>query len=170
MPENFNPDRLDKILDKQFVMTDGKGRIDRIRDLYTTFNDQVDLNALRDGGYVEVVDKMMEPVTMSFDDHAPEVIAYWAKQGMVKEFHGQDDVMSWTEYEAKTGYHWEDVNHVAPRMPGSFGTPLCRFLRSAPRTRAASTPRWWCSTAASTPSASSTAGAGSRKLPAGSGS
>lgn len=85
MPENFNPDRLDKILDKQFVMTDGKGRIDRIRDLYTTFNDQVDLNALRDGGYVEVVDKMMEPVTMSFDDHAPEVIAYWAKQGMVKE-------------------------------------------------------------------------------------
>ena len=115
MPENFNPDRLDKILDKQFVMTDGKGRIDRIRDLYTTFNDQVDLNALRDGGYVEVVDKMMEPVTMSFDDHAPEVIAYWAKQGMVKEFHGQDDVMSWTEYEAKTGYHWEDVNHVAPQ-------------------------------------------------------
>lgn len=104
MPENFNPDRLDKILDKQFVMTDA-GRIDRIRDLYTTFNDQVDLNALRDGGYVEVVDKMMEPVTMSFDDHAPEVIAYWAKQGMVKEFHGQDDVMSWTEYEAKTGYH-----------------------------------------------------------------
>ena len=33
MPENFNPDRLDKILDKQFVMTDA-GRIDRIRDLY----------------------------------------------------------------------------------------------------------------------------------------
>ena len=34
MPENFNPDRLDKILDKQFVMTDA-GRVDRIRDLYT---------------------------------------------------------------------------------------------------------------------------------------
>ena len=165
MPENFNPDRLDKILDKQFVMTDGKGRIDRIRDLYTTFNDQVDLNALRDGGYVDVVDKMMEPVTMSFDDHAPEVIAYWAKQGMVKEFHGQDDVMSWAEYEAKTGYHWEDVNHVAPQNARKLWNSFVPVSAFRPENKGRK-----CSTAASTPSASSTAGAGSRKLPAGSGS
>lgn len=115
MAENFNPDRLDKILDKQFVMTDGKGRIDRIRDLYTTFNEQVDLEALKAGGFIDVVDKMMEPVTISLDDHSPEVLAYWAKLGMVKEFHGENDVMSWTEYEMKTGYHWEDVNHAAPQ-------------------------------------------------------
>ena len=83
MAENFNPDRLDKILDKQFVMTDGKGRIDRIRDLYTTFNEQVDLEALKAGGFIDVVDKMMEPVTISLDDHSPEVLAYWEKLGMV---------------------------------------------------------------------------------------
>ena len=27
---------------------------------------------------------------------------------MVKEAHGRDDVMSWTEYGQKTGYYWED--------------------------------------------------------------
>ena len=111
MPEIREPDRLDKLLDKQFVMTDA-GRIDRIRDLYTTFNDKVDLDALKQGGYIDAVDKMMEPITMSLDDHAPEVVAYWAKQGMVKEFHGQNDVMSWTEYEARTGYHWEDTEEL----------------------------------------------------------
>lgn len=114
MPENNNPDRLDLILDKQFVMTDA-GRVDRIRDLYTTFNDKVDLQALRDGGYVDVVDKMMEPVTMSRDDRSPEVIAYWAKLGMVKEFHGDRSPMSWTEYELRTGYHWRDEKNEAPQ-------------------------------------------------------
>lgn len=114
MAENRNPDRLDKILAKQFKMTDA-GRIDRIIDLYTTFNEKVDLQALRDSGYIDVVDRMMEPVTMSLDDRAPAVIAYWAKQGMVKEFHGERDVMSWTEYEAKTGYHWEDTGKQAPQ-------------------------------------------------------
>ena len=108
------PDPLDVILDKQFVMTDA-GRIDRIRDLYTTFNHKVDLDALKSGGYIDVVDKMMEPITMSLDDHAPKVIAYWAKRGMVKEFHGEDVPMSWTEYEANTGYHWRDVNNEAPQ-------------------------------------------------------
>ena len=114
MPKMKAPDRLDIILDKQFVMTD-TGRIDRIRDLYTTFNDKVDLNALREGGYIDAVDKMMEPVTMRFDDHSPQVIAYWAKQGMVKEFHGEDMPMSWTEYESKTGYHWRDTDKQGPQ-------------------------------------------------------
>ena len=97
----------DFILERQFKMTDS-GRIDRILDLYTTFNDKVDLEALKKGGFIRVVGEMMEPVTMNFDDHAPEVIAYWAKRGMVKEFHGEDVPMSWSEYEAKTGYRWED--------------------------------------------------------------
>lgn len=51
---------------------------------------------------------MMAPILMNFDDRAPEVIAYWAKHGMVKECHGDDQPMSWTEYAAKTGYLWED--------------------------------------------------------------
>jgi pimeloyl-ACP methyl ester carboxylesterase len=104
--------RLNAILDKQFVMTDA-GRIDQIRDLYTTFNDQVDLEALKESGYIDALDQMMEPVTMSLDDHAPEVISYWAKRGMVKEFHGEDVPMSWEEYELRTGYHWRDEGHQA---------------------------------------------------------
>ena len=38
----------DRFLDRQFVMTDNK-RIDRVRDLYTTFNPHVDLDALKAG-------------------------------------------------------------------------------------------------------------------------
>ena len=101
-------ERAEAILNKQFKMTDG-GRIDYIRDLYTTFNPEVDLQALIDGGYIDVLDQMMEPVTMSYDEHAPEVIAYWAKKGMVKEIHGQNKVMSWTEYADKTGYVWQPI-------------------------------------------------------------
>ena len=99
----------DFILERQFKMTDA-GRIDRIIDLFTTFNDKVDLEAFKKSGFIKTVGEMMEPVTMNFDDHAPEVLAYWAKKGMVKEFHGEDVPMSWSEYEAKTGYHWEDPN------------------------------------------------------------
>ena len=99
----------DKILDMQFKMTDA-GRIDRVRDLYTTFNPDVDLEAMKKSGYVDALYAMMEPVLMSFDDYDPRVLAYWAKRGMVKESHGADKPMSWSEYESKTGYHWEDPN------------------------------------------------------------
>ncbi|MGI6038761.1 MAG: prolyl oligopeptidase family serine peptidase [Clostridiales bacterium] len=97
----------EKFLDRQFVMTDA-GRIDRVRDLYTTFNPKVDLEALKSCGYLEALEEMMQPILDWRDDHSPEVIAYWAKLGMVKEFHGEDEPMSWTEYEMKTGYRWED--------------------------------------------------------------
>lgn len=107
-------DHNDEILNLQFKMTD-KGRIDRIGDLYTTYNPSVDIEALRQKGYLLAVEKMMEPVTMSFDDHDPKVIAYWAKLGMVKEFHGENVPMSWSEYECKTGFHWEDTNNDGPQ-------------------------------------------------------
>lgn len=89
------------ILNRQFVMTD-TGRIDRVKDLYTTFNPEVDLEALKKGGFLEALNEMMEPVLMDLDDHSPAVLAYWAKRGMVKEFHGRDKPMSWSEYEMKT--------------------------------------------------------------------
>lgn len=97
----------EKFLDKQFKMTDA-GRIDRVRDLYTTFNPEVDLDEMKSCGYLDALAVMMEPVLDQFDDHAPENIAYWAKLGMVKEFHGEDEPMSWEAYELKNGYHWED--------------------------------------------------------------
>ena len=65
----------DTILDKQFKMTDSR-RIDRIRDLYTTFNHQVDLQALKDCAYLTALEEMMEPILNNFDDRSPEVIAY----------------------------------------------------------------------------------------------
>ena len=101
-------------LNRQFVMTDN-GRIDRVKDLYTTFNPEVDLEAMKRDGYIDAVDRMMEPVLMDYDDHAPGVIAYWAKRGMVKEFHGRDRVMSWTEYGMKTGYYWTEPEGGAPQ-------------------------------------------------------
>ena len=97
----------EKILNSQFKMTDA-GRIDKVRDLYTTYNPRVDLEALKEGGYLDALSVMMEPVLDNFDERSPEVIAYWAKMGMVKEFHGDDEPMSWSEYEKDTGYHWED--------------------------------------------------------------
>ena len=102
-------DHYDRILERQFVMTDS-GKIDKIKDLYVTYNPMVDLQALKDKGFLDAVEKMMEPILDKFDDFAPEVLAYWAKLGMVKEAHGRDDVMSWTEYAAKTGYLWESPN------------------------------------------------------------
>ena len=102
------------ILNRQFVMTD-TGRIDRVKDLYTTFNPEVDLEALKKGGFLEALNEMMEPVLMDLDDHSPAVLAYWAKRGMVKEFHGRDKPMSWSEYEMKTGYHWREPEGGAPQ-------------------------------------------------------
>ena len=104
----------EEILQNQFVMTDNK-RIDRVIDLYTTFNPHVDLEALKRGGYIQALAEMMEPILNRFDDHSPEVIAYWAKRGMVKEFHGEQTPMSWTEYAAKTGYYWQEPADGAPQ-------------------------------------------------------
>lgn len=100
-------DRYERILERQFVMNDA-GKIDKIKDLYVTYSPQVDLQALKDQGFLEAVEEMMEPILDKFDDFSPQVLAYWAKRGMVKEAHGRDDVMSWTEYGQKTGYYWED--------------------------------------------------------------
>lgn len=104
----------ERFLDRQFRMTDD-GRIDRVRDLYTTFNPQVDLEQLRTSGYLDALAVMMEPILGDFDDHSPRKAAYWAKHGMVKEFHGEQTPMSWSEYEANTGYHWEDPEQRGPQ-------------------------------------------------------
>lgn len=93
------------ILNRQFVMTDS-GKIDKVYDLFVTYTPELDLEAFKRDGYLEAVNDMMEPVLMNLDDHSPEVLAYWAKHGMVKEFHGAANPMSWTEYEMKTGYQW----------------------------------------------------------------
>ena len=97
--------RYEEILNSQFKMTDG-GRVDYVKDLYTTYCPEVDLQAMIDGGYIDALGDMMEPVLISLDERSPEVMAYWAKHGMVKEFHGDNNGMNWEAYENKTGYKW----------------------------------------------------------------
>ncbi len=96
---------IEKILDSTYQMTDD-GRICTIRDLYTTFNPKVDLEALKDSEFFPAMEKMMEPVLGAPDERSPEVQEYWSKQGMIKEFHGYDEPMDWDEYANKTGYRW----------------------------------------------------------------
>ena len=88
-------EHFQEIMERQFRMTD-RGRIDKIGDLYTTYNPDVNLEEYKQKGVLDAVASMMEPITMSLDDHDPRVIAYWAKRGMVKEFHGEDEPMSWS--------------------------------------------------------------------------
>lgn len=97
---------IERILDSQYQMTDS-GRICTIRDLYTTFSPKVDLEALKASDFFPALEKMMEPVLGVPDERSPEVMAYWAKRGMVKEFHGYDVPMDWDVYEKKTGYRWQ---------------------------------------------------------------
>ena len=104
----------ENFLNKQFVMTDS-GRIDKVLDLYTTYNPKVNLDELKEKGFFDSLSEMMEPILDNFNDHSPATIAYWAKRGMVKEIHGQQNPMSWKEYEMKTGYHWEDKENQAPQ-------------------------------------------------------
>ena len=96
---------IDKIVDRRYQMTDG-GRVCNIRQLYTEFSPNIDFEALKNSDFFPALEKMMEPVLDVPDERGPEIMAYWAKLGMVKEFHGADVPMSWDEYEAKNGYRW----------------------------------------------------------------
>ena len=99
----------DKFLEQKFIMADN-GRLNTVRDIYTFFNNEVDLEAYKRDGFLEALQEMMEPILMTHDDHSAEVITYWAKRGMVKEFHGEDKPMDWDEYEKKTGCSWRPTH------------------------------------------------------------
>ena len=76
----------------------------------------------------------MEPVLDVPDERSPQVMAYWAKRGMVKEFHGYDEPTDWDDYEAKP------ATDGKRRSTGSFKTNigsghlLCLFRRLPLRT------------------------------------
>lgn len=56
------------------------------------------------------VAKMMENTVLNTDEHSPESIAFWAKKGMVKEFHGESTPMDWEKFEAETGFKYNVEN------------------------------------------------------------
>ena len=101
---------VDKILDRKYQMTDA-GKIDTIRELYTVFSPNVNLEALKKSDFFPALEQMMEPVLDVPDERSPQVMAYWAKRGMVKEFHGYDEPTDWDAYKAKTGYRWKAEEH-----------------------------------------------------------
>lgn len=117
------------ILMKQYQMDDF-GRVCSIRDLYTTFSPKIDLEALKNSDFFPALYDMMEVVLDLPDEHSTEVAAYWAKRGMVKEYHGQYTPMSWTEYAERTGYLWEaekyHIKQNATKLWTSF-VPVSAF-------------------------------------------
>ena len=70
---------IEKILDSKYQMTDD-GMVCDIRDLYTTFSPNVDLEALKSTSFFPALEEMMEPVLGVPDERSPEVMAYWAKK------------------------------------------------------------------------------------------
>lgn len=96
---------IERIVNRRFRMTDN-WRIDQVKDLYTTFSPNVDYEALCNSEFFPALEKMMEPVLDVPDEKSPEVMAYWAKRGMVKEYHGTEDTVDWNDYKEKYGYWW----------------------------------------------------------------
>lgn len=101
---------VEEILEKSFVGNVGGERA-TLRELYTKANPDVDFYALEHSDFFPAMYEMMEPVLEYHDERDPGVMAYWAKRGMVKEFHGDDEAVDWEEYGQKTGYYWNAGKH-----------------------------------------------------------
>lgn len=78
---------------------------------------------------------MMEPVLDVPDERSPQVMAYWAKRGMVKEFHGYDEPTDWDDYEAKTGYRWKAEEHRVIQNEHRIWTSFVPVSAFAPANR-----------------------------------
>ena len=100
---------VDKILDRKYQMTDA-GKIDTIRELYTVFSPNVNLEALKKSDFFPALEQMMEPVLDVPDERSPQVMAYWAKRGM-----GPATIFFW----------WKD-GALCRRRPGANGSSSFR--------------------------------------------
>jgi pimeloyl-ACP methyl ester carboxylesterase len=76
--------------------------------------EDIDLEKFRSCGAGAAVAQMMENTVLRPDEHDPASVAYWAKKGMVKEFHGEDKPMDWAEYCSRTGFEY-DVSKAYPQ-------------------------------------------------------
>lgn len=125
---------IENILQRRYQMTDN-GRICNIEDLYTRFNPDVDIEALKATEFFPALEKMMEPVLDVPDERSPEVMAYWAKRGMVKEFHGYGVPVDWNEYAKKTGYRWHWEIHDTPQNDYKIWTSFVPVSAFAPENK-----------------------------------
>lgn len=127
-------ERIERILDRTYQMTDA-GRVCTIRDLYTTFSPNVDLEALKATEFFPALEAMMEPVLDAPDERSPQGLAYWAKRGMVKEFHGADAPMDWDAYAARTGYRWQAEKFGVKQNEHKLWTSFVPVSAFAPRNK-----------------------------------
>ena len=63
----------------------------------------INMERFERSGAGAAVARMMENTVLHPDEHDPASVAFWAKRGMVKEFHGEDLPMDWAEYKTRTG-------------------------------------------------------------------
>lgn len=61
-------------------------------------NGHFDIEKFKQNGADEAAARMMENTVVNVDEHSPASVAFWAKRGMVKEFHGEDVPMDWDAY------------------------------------------------------------------------
>ena len=61
-------------------------------------NGHFDIEKFKKTGAGEAAARMMENTLVNVDEHSPESVSFWAKRGMVKEFHGEDVPMDWEAY------------------------------------------------------------------------
>lgn len=57
-----------------------------------------DIEKFKQTGAAAACAEMMENTIVNVDEHSPESVAFWAKKGLVKEFHGEDVPMDWENY------------------------------------------------------------------------
>lgn len=126
--------KIENILQRRYQMTDN-GRICNIEDLYTSFSPNVDVEALKASEFFPALEEMMEPVLDVPDERSPEVMSYWAKRGMVKEFHGYDVPVDWDEYAKETGYRWHREIHDTPQNDYKIWTSFVPVSAFAPENR-----------------------------------
>lgn len=62
-----------------------------------------DIDKFKATGAGAAAARMMEITITQPDEHAPDAVAFWAKRGMVKEFHGEKEPMDWEDFLARRG-------------------------------------------------------------------
>ena len=64
------------------------GREGSLEGIIRAMGPNVDMDQFKASGAGAAIARMMENMALHPDEHSPASIAYWAKLGMVKEFHG----------------------------------------------------------------------------------
>ena len=101
-----------ELFERKFI--NDTGREESLEGIIRAMGPNVDMDQFKASGAGAAIARMMENMALNPDEHSPASIAYWAKLGMVKEFHGENELFDWPAYIEKTGIHY-DVEHAYPQ-------------------------------------------------------